>query len=143
MNSEVIKYYENYREEDRITTNNARRIEFLTTVHKFDQLFGDNLHILDCAAGTGVYAFYLAEKGYKVTATDLTPRHISVIREGLRDKTYAMDTRVLDAADMSCFPDETFDAVLNMGPFYHLTDEKLRRKCFAERKGGSMGSGAV
>lgn len=132
MGSEVIKYYENYREEDRITTNNARRIEFLTTVHKFDQLFGDNLHILDCAAGAGAYAFYLAEKGHKVTATDITPRHISVIKERLRDKTYAMDTRVLDAVDMSCFPDETFDVVLNMGPFYHLTDEKLRRKCFAE-----------
>ena len=34
--NEVVKYYENYREEDRITTNNARKIEFLTTIRKFD-----------------------------------------------------------------------------------------------------------
>ena len=27
--------------------------------------------ILDCAAGTGVYAFYLADKGHDVTATDM------------------------------------------------------------------------
>ena len=27
MSNEVVNYYENYREEDRITTNNARRIE--------------------------------------------------------------------------------------------------------------------
>lgn len=31
MSNEVVNYYENYREEDRITTNNVRRIEFLTT----------------------------------------------------------------------------------------------------------------
>jgi hypothetical protein len=36
MSDEVVNYYENYREEDRITTNHARRIEFLTTIHKFD-----------------------------------------------------------------------------------------------------------
>ena len=35
---EVVNYYQNYREEDRITTNNARRIEFLTTIHKFDEI---------------------------------------------------------------------------------------------------------
>ena len=29
MTNEVVNYYENYREEDRITTNIARRIEFL------------------------------------------------------------------------------------------------------------------
>ncbi len=28
----VIECYENYREEDRLTTNQARKIEFITTV---------------------------------------------------------------------------------------------------------------
>lgn len=28
-----------------------------------------------------------------------------------------MNTAVLDATDMSCFADDTFDVVLNMGPF--------------------------
>lgn len=36
MSNEVVNYFENYREEDRLTTNNARRIEFLTTIRKFD-----------------------------------------------------------------------------------------------------------
>lgn len=70
MKNYVVESYENYKEEDRLTTNNARRIEFITTVRIFDKLFADNSKILDCAAGTGVYAFYLAEKGHKVTATD-------------------------------------------------------------------------
>lgn len=70
MSNAVVNYYENYHEEDRITTNNARRIEFLTTVHKFDELLSGNLDILDCAAGTGAYAFYLADKGHNLTATN-------------------------------------------------------------------------
>lgn len=37
MSKEVVKYYENYREEDRITTNNARRVEyFAKTVDKWN-----------------------------------------------------------------------------------------------------------
>ena len=86
MSNEVVKYYENYSEEDRITTNNARRIEFLTTIRKFDELFKGTMNILDCAAGTGAYAFYLADKGHAVTATDITPRHISKINEILKDR---------------------------------------------------------
>ena len=32
MKKYVVESYENYKEEDRLSTNNARRIEFLTTV---------------------------------------------------------------------------------------------------------------
>ncbi|RKM54653.1 class I SAM-dependent methyltransferase [Butyrivibrio sp. X503] len=129
----VVDYYENYREEDRLTTNNARKIEFLTTVRMFDDIIGDSSkEILDCAAGTGAYAFYLADKGYNVTATDLTPRHIDIINEQLANKPYKMTTAVLDATDMSMFSDDSFDVVLNMGPFYHLTEENMRNKCIEE-----------
>jgi len=82
----VVESYENYREEDRITTNNARRIEFITTVKAFEESFPQKACILDCAAGTGVYAFYLAEKGYEITALDITPRHIDLINQELKSK---------------------------------------------------------
>ncbi len=129
----VVNYYENYREENRITTNNARKIELVTTMHMLDSVIGEKKNILDCAAGTGVYAFYLADKGHHVTATDITPRHIDYIKNELKNKTYHVNTFVLDATDMSCFEDETFDVVLNMGPFYHLTDAGQRDKCFLDR----------
>lgn len=32
MKNYVVESYENYREEERLSTNNARRIEFITTV---------------------------------------------------------------------------------------------------------------
>ena len=97
MKNYVVDTYENYKEENRLTTNNARKIEFITTTRVFDEMITSKCKILDCAAGTGIYAFWLADKGHDVTATDITPRH-----------------------------DETFDVVLNMGPFYHLITEEQK-----------------
>ena len=143
MNRIVVETYENYREEDRLSTNQARRIEFITTTRIMDELIQPESTILDCAAGTGLYAFYLADQGNSVTATDLTPRHVEYMRENLKNKTYQMDTAVLDAIDMKMFADESFDAVLNMGPFYHLISEEQRAKCLSEsirvlKKGGLL-----
>ncbi|MDE6005745.1 MAG: class I SAM-dependent methyltransferase [Oscillospiraceae bacterium] len=130
--NEVVKYYENYREEDRLSTNNARKIELVTTIKMLDALIEKKSAILDCASGTGVYAFYFAEQGHQVTATDITPRHVAYMREKLKHKPYYINTQVLDATDMSCFSDETFDIVLNMGAMYHLIDESQRMKCLTE-----------
>ena len=62
----VVESYENYKEEDRLTTNNARKIEFITTTRVLDEVIDAESKILDCAAGTGVYAFWLADKGHDV-----------------------------------------------------------------------------
>ena len=75
----VVGSYENYKEENRLTTNNARKIEFVTTTRVLDEIIHDKSKILDCAAGTGIYSFWLADKGHEVTATDITPRHIEIM----------------------------------------------------------------
>lgn len=142
MNNVVVSY-ENSKEEKRLTSNHARRIEFVTTVHVFDELLKGKRKVLDCAAGTGIYAFYLAEKGYDVTATDITPRHVAYMKQVIKEKNYNVKTAVMDAVDMSRFEDETFDVVLNMGPFYHLMEEEQRQKCLHEsirvlKKGGLL-----
>lgn len=143
MKNYVVDNYENYKEEDRLTTNNARKIEFITTVRIMNELFMEGSKILDCAAGTGIYAFYLADRGHQVTATDITPRHIDIINKEKKNRDYEMATAVLDAIDMSQFADESFDVVLNMGPFYHLINEEQRKRCLSEslrvlKKGGLL-----
>lgn len=143
MKKHIIESYENYCEEDRLSSNNARKLEFLTTIKVLDVLLEEKKTILDCAAGTGIYSFYYADRGHTVTATDITPRHINVIRDLLRTKDYGMETAVLDATDMKIFADESFDVVLNMGTFYHLIEKDDRDKCLSEslrvlKKGGLL-----
>ena len=36
----VVESYENYKDENRLTTNNARKIEFITTTRVLDQVIG-------------------------------------------------------------------------------------------------------
>lgn len=91
-----------------ILTCDKRKIEFITTTRIFEELINTKSNILDCAAGTGIYSFWLADQGHLVTATDITPRHIKVINNELKTKDYNMNTSVLDATNMSIFADETF-----------------------------------
>lgn len=86
MMNYVVDSYENYKEENRLTTNNARRIEFVTTTRVLDEIIDTKSKILDCAAGTGIYAFWFADEGHDVTATDITPRHIDIINRTLTNK---------------------------------------------------------
>ena len=130
----VVNSYEGYREEDRLSTNNARKIEFITTNRAFMENFPKHGSVLDCAAGTGIYSFLLDEKGYDVTALDLTPRHINIINKRKSEIGSKIKTGVNDASDLSDYPNETFDIVLCMGPLYHITDPDTRQRCLNECK---------
>ena len=148
MNNAVVDSYENYKEEDRLTTDNARKVEFITTTKILDEHLPKKVKILDCAAGTGIYAFHLAEMGHHVTALDITPRHIELIENELKSKPYSLNAQVNDARDLSMFENSSFDAVLCMGPLYHLTEEKDRLKCLNEclrvlKRGGLLFSAYI
>lgn len=130
---QIIDSYENYDEESRLTTNKARRVEFLTSINVMDKLISKKSKILDCAAGTGIYSFHYAEQGHEVHAYDLTPRHVEIMNEKLKSKAYLnMTTGVLNAVDMSVFKDKSFDIVLNFGPLYHLIKMEDRENCIKE-----------
>ncbi len=141
--NEVVKSYQNYREEDRLTTNNARKIEFIITKRVFEEHFPKKGQILDVAAGTGIYSFLLDEKGYDVTALDITPRHIELINKHKNEVGSNINTGVNDASNLKQYEDETFDIVLCMGPLYHIIDTAIREKCINEcnrvlKKGGIL-----
>ena len=130
----VVNFYENYDEEARLTTNNARKIEFITTTSALNNHIEEHHKILELGAGTGVYSFYYAEKGNAVVATDITPKHIEIIRQKLEDKDDRINlrTEVVNAIDLGQYETEYFDVVLCMGPMYHITDYNDRNKCIEE-----------
>lgn len=133
MNS-VVQYYENNNEDSRLTSNNARRIEFITSISVLDKYIPKDSKILDVAAGTGVYAFYYAEKGHAVFAADITPKHVDIILDKVKAQSKPLNIKaaVNDATDLSMFNEEEYDAILCLGPIYHLLDEADRKKCISE-----------
>jgi S-adenosylmethionine-dependent methyltransferase len=91
--------------------------------------------ILDCGGGPGRYAIELSRQGYKVTLFDLSSGNLNLAREkaaaaGVTLAGYEQGT----ATDLSRYPDNCFDAVLLMGPLYHLLEEQERCRALAESR---------
>lgn len=79
MSKEIIDYYDNYDEEHRLFKDNLHHIEWLTTMDCFDKLLPPASRMFDGCAGTGNYSFALAERGHRVTASDIVPSNVAAI----------------------------------------------------------------
>lgn len=142
---DIINYYEKYNEDERLTSNKARRVEFLITTSILDKYIKKEDKILEVGAGTGVYSFYYADKGNEVVATDLTPSHVEIIKEKLlsREEKVKLSAEVVDATELGRYETGSFDVVTCLGPLYHITDKIQRNKCIEEslrvlKKGGIL-----
>jgi SAM-dependent methyltransferase len=100
--------------------------------------------VLDIGGAAGVYSAWLGSLGYEAHLVDPVPRHIEQARRSLDAIRSAQigDARQLPAND------ESVDAVLLLGPLYHLTerDERLcalRESWRALRPGGVLFGAAI
>lgn len=130
--SDVIDYYSSYDEWGRL---DREPLEFRVNWHFIKSNLPPRGQVLDNGAGPGKYSMELAQLGYQVTLTDLTPRLVQVAKEkaielGLIHQF--SDFLVRDAKDLSGFTSNQFDAALMLGPFYHLQNEQDRVKAVQE-----------
>jgi SAM-dependent methyltransferase len=89
--------------------------------------------VLDVGGGPGLYARWLATQGYEVHLVDPVPLHVEQAADPeLSDHPLASvqigDARRLDQ------PASSVDAVLLMGPLYHLTDRADRLRALREAR---------
>jgi SAM-dependent methyltransferase len=82
--------------------------------------------VLDVGGGPGEYAAWLAGRGYDVTLVDPVALHVEQARDRGVASAVVGDARTLD------FDDGTFDAVLLLGPLYHLPDREDRVRSLRE-----------
>jgi ubiquinone/menaquinone biosynthesis C-methylase UbiE len=86
---------------------------------KIIPLLGDlaNKKVLDVGAGTGRLSLFLANRGAQVTALDMSPNMLELVKK----KNSKIQTIVSDAEDLS-FDDESFDIVAAAFLIVHLKD---------------------
>lgn len=90
--------------------------------------------VYDIGGAEGVYAFDLAEKGYLVHLIDPVEAHIQAAAERNRTVNHPLaETAVGDACHVAA-KDQSADAVLLLGPLYHLTERSERLKALMEAK---------
>lgn len=112
------------------------RTEFAVTLRALkDHLPPPPAAILDCGGGPGRYAIELTQRGYHVTLFDLSPELLMLARERATEAGVTLaGFEEGTAIDLDRFDDGEFDAVLLMGPLYHLLDETKRRQALAEAR---------
>lgn len=127
----IINKYTEYEEDARLFSDRGHNVEYLTTMRYIQKFLKPGAKILEVGAGTGHYSINLAKMGYEVTAVDLTPRHVEIMKSKTR-KLKNFKCMVADALDLSMFADKSFDMVLNFGPMYHLFNKKDKNQAISE-----------
>lgn len=142
---DVLRHYGSYQEETRISTG-LGQLELVRTQEILRRHMPDPpARVLDVGGGTGVHASWLVTDGYAVHVVDLTPRHIEKVRHDLG--ATGVTAEIGDARHLD-LPDGSFDAVLLLGPLYHLTDGADRVLALGEarrvvRPGGLVAVAAI
>ncbi len=133
----VRDYYAEFgeREWDRLASSGDGAIEYAITCRALERHLPQSGRVLDIGGGPGRYAIWLAERGYQVVLADLSPELIDIAKTKVQETKLgsAFESMcVADARDLSEFDDDSFDAVLSLGPFYHLTEVSDREKAATE-----------
>ena len=132
ISPEIRGYYENAPEPDRLCTGRSQ-LEFERTKELLlERLPKPPATILDVGGGPGVYALWLAELGYDVHLID--PIASLVTHAQARSQMAARPIRTCKVGDARSleWKSNSVDAVLELGPLYHLVERADRLQALHE-----------
>jgi SAM-dependent methyltransferase len=144
--AEMLAHYRTADEGSRITSGYGQ-LELLRTQEIVRRRLPDGpLKVLDVGGGTGVHAAWLAADGHQVRLFDVVPEHVASAGR-LAERIPGLTASLGDARNLPV-PDAGFDAVLMLGPLYHLTERVERVKALREagravRPGGLIFAAAI
>ena len=131
--SDIATYYSDDPEREHYRLE-RHQLEYELTWCYLDRYLPPQGSILEIGAATGRYTLELARRGYAVTAVDLSATQIELNRKRLADEGLQAKVSLVlaDARNLAQVSETGFDAVLVMGPLYHLIEEADRRLVLQE-----------
>ncbi len=104
--------------------------------------------VADVGGGPGRYAIWLAQLGYRVHLVDPVPLHIEQARDAVSRSGVALAAAEVGDARSLRLADASVDAILLLGPLYHLPERPDRLQVLAEarrvcRPGGVIIAAAI
>ena len=130
MDPRIIRHYDATDEAGRLSQGTSR-VEFERTKEiLLRYLPHPPAQILDIGGGPGAYSFWLARSSYLVHLIDAVPRHIDQASDH-EDAPLLSSIGIGDAGDLD-FESQSIDAVLLLGPLYHLPERSHRVQVLRE-----------
>ncbi len=145
---EMFAYYAGYVEAERLddASGDLERTRTQELMRRY--LPDPPAVILDVGGATGVHALWLAAQGHEVHLIDPVAHHVAQAQRASHEQGDALAScTVGDARDLA-HADGSVDAVLLLGPLYHLVEAPERGRALAEawrvlRPGGVLIAAAV
>lgn len=103
----------------------------------------------DVGGGAGIHALWLARKGYRVHLVDPVPKHVEQAQRASQNQSnFPLASARKGDARALAWEDNSMDALLLLGPLYHLTKIEERISALKEasrvtRKGGPIFVAAI
>jgi S-adenosylmethionine-dependent methyltransferase len=133
---DIAAYYNNdpERENNRL---DRHQLEFDLTWRYLTQYLPSQGHILEIGAATGRYTLGLAKLGYQIAAVDMSEKLLEIARQRTLEEGLEKHVEFVlaDARDLGSIQKKDFDAVLLMGPLYHLVEEADRKTALKQAAG--------
>ncbi len=143
LDEAIQAYYATFDEHTRLTTRSVGgRLELARTQTLVRSRLEPRSRVLDVGGATGVHAAWLAADGHDVLLVDPVPAQVAVAASVGTFEAVVGDARALPAVDASA------DAVLLLGPLYHLVTREHRMMALSEayrvlRPGGLLFAQAI
>jgi len=131
---DVVDFYTQTHEEDRLAAGSSL-LEFERTkelLRRFLPL--PPATVMDVGGASGAYAFWLAGLGYEVHLVDATPRLVELAHQRDSQASHRLASIALADARRLSLDDTSIDAVLLLGPLYHLIDPEDRSSALMEAR---------
>jgi len=134
VDERVIRRYELTDEDARLWVSGKGDLVRLRTWDIFARYLPPGGRVMDVGGGPGTHAAHLAESGFGVLLVDPVEQHVEAAkRRANANDAWTFTARRGEARELPA-SDGTFDAVLMMGPLYHLVNAEDRHVALREAR---------
>jgi ubiquinone/menaquinone biosynthesis C-methylase UbiE len=134
ISREIEDHYQQTRESQRLLQGVGELERLRTKLILERHLAPPPATIFDVGGAAGVYAFPLAQQGYRVHLIDPVALHVEQAREHASASAVALASIALGDARRLDVPEAIADAVLLLGPLYHLVEHSDRLLALREAR---------
>lgn len=144
------RHYDRIVEAERARLEQYSPVEFAITRRYLERYVPEGSEVADLGVGVGHYAEFLARRGCRVHLVDVSGRLLEAAQARLRAAGLEQQIASVNQASATDLPwaDASMDAMLLLGPLYHLRELEERRKAIQEawrvlKPGGAVAAGGI
>ncbi|MGH9836258.1 MAG: class I SAM-dependent methyltransferase [Blastocatellia bacterium] len=133
---EIGRYYDEVIFESEVTRLETMfPVEYAITARHLERWIPEGSTVAEVGVGGGLYSELLAKRGCRLHLVDVSEKLLDAATERLRAGGFDSQIISVDhasATNLDCLPAAAFDAVLMLGPLYHLLALAGRRRAVEE-----------